>query len=304
MPTTEVLSKGSSDLFADLRGKPSGVDSPDFYRRRITIFGHTGAGKSTFVGTDPNLLKIDLDRKGAAPPGHEKCGRVPDQDFSGINWEWLCKVRDRLVDLAKKNTPDRPKMVVVDSAWELVGHAMGKVALDKGREFHEIDPRTSYNHVNQQIVAWLWSLINAGYGVCLLAHIDTKTIRQGDNTLLVDSVGVPDSCWRSLSKMMNIVGVLESKVIDEMEPVIDEKTGQPVLLPVVKTPKMKATGRKKTSRLFRLNFNDNPTHPFSKIVRPEGPMQNIENIELFSGFQSLKQEFERAQEELASMSSD
>lgn len=167
--THQTLASGPSP--ATNYGNWGSTDYSQLGPRKVSalLVGMPGTGKTRFLLGCPGALILNFDRsptpttpKAQVLPVPRPDGTLVDASGSKVVWSWdyAETIRTKLIDAANANRP-RPDMVVIDSLVSLV-----KLALDKfGDEFKD------YKDVYSNVVEYVQSLHDAGYGVWVIGHV-------------------------------------------------------------------------------------------------------------------------------------
>lgn len=177
-------------------GMRSGFVIPDVLAARIVISGEPGAGKSTFLNSNPFLLSLDPERGGdtAADPRALRFTPPPETDPSQLDTAYTDFV-DKLIARKLKGANDI-KMIALDTLDEFVDIFLTAICLRKG----VLDPLdlndgsgNGYTIVRKSIFGMLDKIHRAGLGWAIIAHTQVKTVRVGGEERQLSGLAVSNS---------------------------------------------------------------------------------------------------------------
>lgn len=228
------------------------------------IMGHGGEGKSTFVRSCKDAFIINCDCSSASTPPKArvwpairadgtpvvlgpKSGTDPQMGVPlghPLNWNDIREKKAILIDIANRNVPNRPKMVVLDTLdtacrllepWIVTEYNRTCGVGKEKKDFADIAAFDSYPARDREIESFVYDLRQAGYGVCLIAHLVDKIITLdntiGKKTEIKDTWAITDTLFGKLHKLAEFVGVVEMENTQTYEevPRVDG-SGKPVLV--------------------------------------------------------------------------
>jgi hypothetical protein len=196
------------------------------------IVSEPGQGKTSLYRDHPGALIINFDRHSlpkpspsAAPP---RCAVWPAVDRKGrwidenrkiidLKWDHVDHLFDKLVLAAQRDQP-RPETVVIDTfaptflllrEWWAKGHGYpgGWEAIPNGNP-----TRTAYGKVYDEYVPWISRLLHVGYGVHILAHIQTVMVKTSEDSEVkrpITQHNVPDKIYERFFPLLEFLGAIE-----------------------------------------------------------------------------------------------
>lgn len=273
MTTHQTLSAGMTltEEWASQLGAFSGVSMPCHPTHAIMVVaGHSGHGKSTFFRSCPYAYVVNADCSSASEvtralvwPGIRSDGTLvsanpshPGNVDAGIplgtslTWPLIEEKKKILIQMAHKNVPNRPRIVVLDTvdlAYRLVQAWMVQTRnaelASKGSppvsDFNELYGKSAWPESYAHIMNFIFDLRNAGYGVGLVYHLGNKDYYEGDSKKRLTNVPlVPDNLWNNVYKHAEIVACVEQKFIKKpVAKILRDAKGNPVLDPQTKEPR-------------------------------------------------------------------
>jgi hypothetical protein len=225
----------------------------------MILAGYSGTGTSALVRSCKEAFIFNVDGSSADTPargwiwpGVRKDGtpitvdpRFPNDPDKGtplgrpLVWQDIIDKTKILIQMAQQNVAGRPQMVVLDTldvAYNLMQqHVLmeyNKTA-EPGKEkasFGDIHGKLAYPWLYETCTEWVLSLRQAGYGVCLTAHLGDRTIYlDGDRKeYKKDTWKLPENFVNVLERLCEVIGCVEREVTSSavLKPVIDPKTGK------------------------------------------------------------------------------
>lgn len=161
---------------------------------RGILLGEFNSGKTSFLGSNPGALIINLDLSSTPVPSSNSPG-LPAQFWPGLNedglpidfnssviklsWETLSALRSKLIEAARLNQP-RPETVVIDGLTEWLNMMRRATLLHFGKEtWDEGRGDAMWEWLYGQMLLFMNDLRDAGYGLWVVAHISSELPREG-----------------------------------------------------------------------------------------------------------------------------
>lgn len=192
----------------------------------MMLLSTPGKGKSTFLESNPRLMRIDLDRAGSSHT-NPVCVTLPDPKDATWSWPSFVRIVDQLVDDASKKLADRPACVAIDTLDSLMALCIADIApemlaANEGvKYFSALDARKAYPPVYDRITQQLHRLRMAGYGVILCSHIHEARVPAADGSVATKwDLSLTDGLWARLNGQLDMVAVLDD--VDSTETVKNE----------------------------------------------------------------------------------
>lgn len=233
MPTaTQTLDAGESVLakYERMFNARRGFEKKPFDKLLILLAGSRGVGKSTFVESSPNILRLDLDRAGTSNPV-SKCLNVPVAGQPPIDWEWTKNTIQTVIE-TEKTKPTPGLMLCIDTVDMMMMQAIKAWEKKDGKPIAETDSRRSYGWVYDQVAGLIHQIHMANIGCVLITHIEERKKAVG-----LDKEGQPIEIFTpALSLSEKLVGRFVNFV--DLSCIIENKT---IFKPRV-VPQMRANG--------------------------------------------------------------
>jgi hypothetical protein len=228
-PTTvprQDLADGSGvqDRFSALGVATARTEVHPRYARGM-VLGLPGSGKSTFLGSCPEALLINVDcttigntvRAGVWPPVNER-GRSLDPATGRpmkMNWTALRGLVKTLKNLAEQDKP-RPDMVIIDTLPGAIELAKEEVGRQHGKAFDDMHGMKAWPYVGDLLSRLMNEVHQMGYGFWWVGHVSNKVIPIGeDEATVVLSPTFPDSIWRRLNWQLEIIVACENEWVSK-----------------------------------------------------------------------------------------
>lgn len=181
------------------------------------LAGLPWSGKTWFAQSIPGAYLLNLDRSsilGSSP----RAVVWPEDPGSQLSFDAVRPVHQALLDLAARNQP-RPDVVVIDGIKALMhliqewipAHA-GDLRIANGPKklWNELHGPAAYDSLYEMTVGFIVSLINAGYGVFVVAHLANQVIQLGENESTIrPCFTFTDGFWRRLYFLVENVLIFE-----------------------------------------------------------------------------------------------
>ncbi len=205
-----VISK--REVPSDLRGVSgirTGFHPPDEQYQRLVITGQPGAGKSTFLNSNPHLIMLDAERGGdtVADP---KALRFTPPPFTSLGV--LDRAYEEFVDrITQRKLQGKTdiQMVGIDSLDEMIQIFQKALCLRENKEsIGDVGGGhgKGYFMVLDSVFGMLDKLHRAGLGWAVVCHSKTKTVGVGDAAREVTVLAISDSyktaVWRKCEHML------------------------------------------------------------------------------------------------------
>lgn len=275
---------------------------PDLLHLRITIVGQMGSGKSRLwqfcpdaliINTDTSPLSLDPGEKLRArmwPVRRKSDGRPvePNPQFphdpekgtpiEKLTWERILGVKDKLIELAARNAPGRPKAVVLDTVDMAVDMVQQYLADKANKDSFNDLYIDKWNAMYSQFDDFATQLHRAGYGVILVMHLGDKqiTLNEKEKLHLHDVTLLPGNMWNYLRNFTDIVGaVIKERVetdvfADKLGP-----DGKPLIDPRTKRKVRVATGKKTAVTKVWLAFEKNEKADMPGIIKARASLPSL-----------------------------
>lgn len=217
----QKLASGNATLarFANY-GAYSGESTKKPEQLFAVLMSFPGTGKSTFLESAGDMLRLDLDRAGTSSPADNiKAITVLKADDPAWGWDTVVSLVNDLCAMAKSNTPGRPKMVALDTVDSLVSLAVSHV-LDlyqkKARasnttvpeSFHDLNGQAAWGKVYDSIILLIKNLRQAGYGVWLTSNLKEIFVKGTEDTQIRWDRSIPNGLWARIIGELDLVGVI------------------------------------------------------------------------------------------------
>lgn len=220
---THTLAAGTSvaDRYADL-GMPVGNTTLPLSLMSCALIGPPNSGKSFLIQSCDDGLIFNLDMSTSVYP-NSKAMAVPIPGPDGrpvgpggavvtLDWDFLLRIKALLLKKAAENKP-RPKTVFIDSLSSLVRILVPWVigqfsTAEKPKNYWgEIDGRAGWQLLYDQVVNLIADLRRAGYGVCLLVHLERTRTPIGLEASKAPEweVAAGPGLWQRLYSMLDMV---------------------------------------------------------------------------------------------------
>lgn len=230
--TTAVKTSMSTVASRYAKFSPSrGYNAKPFHKLFTLFVSLPKTGKSTFIESNPDLLRIDFDRAGTSNP-QTACITVPSlQNEDGrtfvITKAWFDELVAQLVDDAKNNRP-RPLTVCFDTVDALVSILCDDYAKASGvANFYMLDVK-AWGVIYNQIADYCTILIQHGYGLWLCSHIVNKKVEIGEASKMVLDLTMRDTLLARIRGLLDLIVAVEkgyefqTKEIPKIHPVSKE----------------------------------------------------------------------------------
>lgn len=157
------------------------IKGPVYTAPKLLLYGMSGAGKSTLAATLKNPLFLDFEG-GANLIGVDRTPQYLDIDVFYTD----------MVELYRKGAAGKREYdtLVIDSADWMVRKIVEKAAgidknnlsetLNKSNGGYGNGTQVLINHIRTKLLPMLVALNTVGYGVCLIAHTERKTLMDED----------------------------------------------------------------------------------------------------------------------------
>lgn len=222
MLNRQDLADGTSvqDRFSALGVASSRTEVHPRFARGM-VLGLPGSGKSTFLGSCPEALLVNVDcttigqsvRAGVWPPVNDR-GRALDPSTGKpmkMDWGALRRLTKTLKDLADKDEP-RPDMIIMDTLPGTIRIAKEEVARQHGKSFDDMHGMKAWPYVGDLLERLMNEINEMGYGFWWVGHVSNKTIPIGDDeATVVLTPTFPDSVWRKLNWQLEIIVACENE---------------------------------------------------------------------------------------------
>lgn len=260
---------------------------PDLYSTLGLCISRPSCGKSTLFGSDPDILRLDFDRKGAAP-----LARGPIWPAPGHRIVW----KDLLYKggLSKVLDAVKPKTVAIDTSTTVIDCIKPYVEEKCGNQmFRDIAAFQSWDILRSEFLNLIDTIRDHGVGVWVLCHLMEKTIKKGLNTEPVreERVYMADSLWGSLVPRAAVKFWLTNEDSAVTKPRLD-KSGNPMT--IAGKPVLDPTGSFESAvyAVFKCSADRHPTmHQLLRGAWLNTPDQ-IGPIPMDGGFAWLNAQFQ------------
>lgn len=204
-----------------------------------------GRGKSTFIESCPYALRVDFDHAGTSH-SNPKSVTIPSHDNKSWGFNEFIDLVDKLVEDAKNNVPERPKIIAIDTLDSLIGLTISAVLelerervrkknesvsdhMELPKSFHDLQGKRAWGMVYDSIAIQLDRLrLQGKYGVWLFAHFVESKVPIDDNiSQIAYDLGM-GALWKRVSGDLDMVAVLEEVPTTDIEKRIDPVSGKEV----------------------------------------------------------------------------
>lgn len=188
-----------------ISGVQTGFDIPTVQQSRLVITGQPGAGKSTFLNSNPHLISLDPEQGGrtVADPQALRFTPPANTDPAQLDKAYLA-FADKLI-ARKLGGRDDFKMVCVDSLDELIGIFQRALCLRAATDgmIPEIGDiggghGKGYAMVRESIFGMLDKIHRAGLGWACIAHTTIKTVTVDNKEVQVSGLAMSQSYMSAL----------------------------------------------------------------------------------------------------------
>lgn len=209
------------DDLAKLPGVSSGFDIPSCNRGRYVITGKPGTGKSTLAHSNPAAFILDPERGGSsvADPVAVRF-TPPDKTPDGHHAEAYVGIVEALIKRRQAGATDI-QHIGIDTIDELVEIFLRDFCI-KNRIDDPLDYRdgngNGYTIVRKDIFGMMDRVCRAGFGWSILAHVQPKTIKLGQETKIVQQLAVSDSFKGVITRKCEHMLFVERSTTQRKEP--------------------------------------------------------------------------------------
>lgn len=219
-------------------GIRTGFKVPNVYHTRLVITGQPGAGKSTFLNSNPHLLSIDAERGGDTVADPQALRWTPPLGTDPLNLDKAYIEFAKKIIQRKRRGKDDIKMVAIDTIDELISIFQRSLCLREGVEdVGDVGGGhgKGYSMARESVFGLLDEFYQAGIGWAIIAHTQVKTVTVGGQERQVSGLAVSDSyksaIWRKCEHMLfiekgieQVRGAKEVKLVKGREVTKEGKT--------------------------------------------------------------------------------
>lgn len=218
--TTKISSPIPDDL-AKIPGVSSGFDIPVCNRGRYVITGKPGTGKSTLVHSNPAAFILDPEWGGSSVADPVAIRYTPPEKTpEGGHADAYLAIVEALIKRRRAGAKDI-ELIAIDTIDELIEIFLRdfclKHKIDDPLDFRDGNGN-AYTIVRKDIFGMLDRVHRAGFGWAILAHVQPKTIRLGQESRIVQQLAVSDSFKGIIKRKCEHMLFVERGTRQEKEP--------------------------------------------------------------------------------------
>lgn len=231
---TTISSLIPDDLIK-IPGVSSGFDIPPVNRGRYVITGKPGTGKSTLVHSNPAAFILDPERGGSSVANPVALRYTPPEDTpEGSHAEAYMIIVEALITRRVRGARDI-QLIGIDTIDKLI-----EIFLEDFCLKHKIDDPLDYKDgngnaytiVRKSIFGMLARIYRAGFGWTILAHVQPKTVRVGQDSKIIQQLAVSDSFKGVIKRECEHMLFVERSTRQEKEPnVVRTVKGRKITIP-------------------------------------------------------------------------
>jgi len=202
VPMQSVISKREvpKDL-QGIEGIRSGFVIPDVQQTRLVIAGQPGAGKSTFLNSNPQLISLDPERGGDTVADPKALRFTPPDNTAPAELDraYIAFV-DKLIERRRRGATDI-QMICIDTIDEMISLFQKALCLRENTDdVGDIGGGhgKGYFIVRDAIFGMLDRAYRAGFGWAIIAHTAVKTVTVGKEERQVSGLAMSSSYMRSV----------------------------------------------------------------------------------------------------------
>jgi len=220
--TTTISSPISiPDDLARIPGVSSGFDIPSANRGRYVITGKPGTGKSTLVHSNPAAFVLDPEHGGSSVADPMALRYTPPDDTpEGSHADAYLAVVEALIKRRRSGAQDI-QLIGIDTIDEMI-----EIFLRDFCRKHKIDDPldfkdgtgNAYTIVRKDIFGMLDRIYRAGFGWVILAHVQPKTVRLGQESKIIQQLAVSDSFKGIIKRKCEHMLFVERSTRQDKEP--------------------------------------------------------------------------------------
>lgn len=219
MTATQTTSAGPSWMSRYKKyGATTGYHPKDPLDCIMIVAGMSGDGKSHFWESNPDAIRIDMDRAGSSNP-NSQCVTVPEIGFTGeFDWDFLKSLRDELIAASEKKQ-DRPRMVVLDTIDRFIALMCRQVVqehAESGRQcetFADLQGQRAWGITYDRLMDYILDLNDHGYGIGISTHITEVTRPNEDGTADCTKweMTLNPGLYKRLRPIVDLLAVIEKR---------------------------------------------------------------------------------------------
>jgi hypothetical protein len=227
------------------RFSPGGAFGLDFdlSRQHLMIGSLPKVGKSRLTGDNPDALVLNFDFTQADPRTRAAVWPIRGSDgqacetgpgglkkISAPTFKGFLEIQDQLIAMAKRNDPNRPKTIVVDTVSKMCDYVQDHLVETRQKTSFKELGQDGWAERNRLVEKFSRDFVRAGYGVIDLIHLSYRNIPVSNtdtNQTLHTRECLPtisDGLWRSLFVGPSLIATVELK------PVTEQVNGKPTLV--------------------------------------------------------------------------
>lgn len=212
-------------------------DIRPLHERCIAFAAEPGVGKSTLAQSEPNAIVIDVDQAGLVNP-HPRAMLAPgvgqpisvphplepEKRVTSMGFDYVRAIVKRAVEIKKQN-PDRPLVIWIDTVSSLIEARIRKLEADVGKPFDMMDGRRVWPAITRNVTDLIDECKAHRIGTRLCFHItkdkvtrqfyNSETKRREEVTISERSVNIAPSMFKSLTQRFDEGMVLKTRIVKE-----------------------------------------------------------------------------------------